>query len=96
MSAVDSTRRRVLALLAGVLLAPNAARAQDPRGAAVQRVAREWLALVDKLDAGASWKAAGERFQRATPQALWVETLRRDREPRGALAQRTVALTTFG
>jgi len=96
MSAVDSTRRRVLALLAGVLLAPNAARAQDPRGAAVQRVAREWLALVDKLDAGASWNAAGERFQRATPQALWVETLRRDREPRGALVQRTVALTTFG
>jgi len=62
----------------------------------VQRVAREWLALLDKFDAEASWKAAGERFQRATPPALWVETIKRDREPRGALLQRTIAATQFG
>jgi hypothetical protein len=78
------------------LLIPRVVLAQDPRAAAVQRVAREWLALVDKFDAGASWKAAGERFQRATPPVLWVKTVKRDREPRGALLQRTVAATEFG
>lgn len=62
----------------------------------MQRVARDWLALVDKLDAAASWKAAGERFQRATTPAFWIETLKRDRKPRGALLQRTVAATAFG
>ncbi len=92
----NPARRRALAFLACTLLAPHAVRAQDPRAATVQRVARDWLALVDKLDVGASWKAAGERFQRATPQVLWVETLKREREPRGALVQRTVADTTFG
>ena len=91
----DHARRRALRLFARVR-APHAVRAQDPRAATVQRVAREWLALVDKFDAAASWKAAGERFQRATPPVLWIETLKRDREPRGALLQRTVAATDFG
>jgi hypothetical protein len=77
-------------------LVPQAVRAQDPRGAAAQRVAREWLAIVDKYDAQASWKSAGERFQQAMPPALWVETIKRDREPRGALVQRTVESTAFG
>jgi hypothetical protein len=92
----DYARRRALCLFACVVLAPRVAHAQDPRAAMVQRVARDWLALVDKLDAGASWKAAGERFQRGTTPALWIETLKRDREPRGALQQRSVAATAFG
>ena len=78
------------------MLIPQVAHAQDPRAAAVQRTARAWLALVDTFDAEASWKAAGVRFQRATPPALWVETIKRDREPRGALIQRTVSATDFG
>ena len=89
-------RRRALALLAFAVLVAPSVRAQDPRAAAAQRAARDWLALVDKFDAGASWKAAGERFQKSTPMILWVETLKRDREPRGALIQRTVDATGFG
>jgi len=105
---LDRARRRALVLflrfvpsfvLSFVLcaaVAPNAVHAQDPRAAAAQRVAREWLAIVDKYDAEASWKAAGERFRKATPPALWLETIKRDREPRGALVQRTVESTGFG
>jgi Protein of unknown function (DUF4019) len=91
-----SSRRRALALLACALLLPQVAVAQDPRAAAVQRAAREWLALVDKLDAEASWKAAGERFQQSTPPSVWVETLKGERAPRGALQQRAVTATSFG
>ena len=46
----------------------RAVRPAVPRGAGsaqattVQRVARDWLALVDKLDAEASWKRAGARL----------------------------------
>jgi len=59
-------------------------------------VAREWLALVDKADVAASWNAAGARFRKAMTPALWAETCRREREPRGAILQRAVTTTTFG
>jgi hypothetical protein len=85
----------LLAIFACVLLAPGAALAQEPRATLVQRVARDWLALIDKLDAEGSWKAAGVRMQRANPPAEWVESLRTERVPRGELVQRAVAATTF-
>jgi hypothetical protein len=93
---LDRARRSALVLLAWAALVPHAVHAQDPRAAAAQRVAREWLAHVDRHDAQASWQAAGERFRKATPPALWVETIKRDREPRGSLVQRTVESTEFG
>jgi hypothetical protein len=96
---VDRVRRATFALFACALLAllaPQAAFAQDPRAAVVQRVAREWLAIVDQFDAEASWKAAGARFQQTTPPMVWVETMRGERGPRGALVQRAVASTAFG
>src|SRR5436190_12473046 len=85
----------LLSLVACAALVPQAVRAQDPRAAAAQRVARDWLALVDKLDAEASWKAAGERFRSAFAPAHWVDKLHREREARGALVQRAVADTAF-
>jgi hypothetical protein len=93
---IDLARRAALAALACALAAPRIAAAQDPRAALVQRIAREWLALVDKLDAAASWNAAGARFREAMTPALWSETLRREREPRGQLVQRAVIATSFG
>jgi len=96
---LDRARWRTLVLLlsfvACAALAPQAVRAQDPRAAAAQRVAREWLALVDKLDAEASWKAAGERFRSAFSPTYWVDKLRREREARGTLVQRAAADTAF-
>jgi Protein of unknown function (DUF4019) len=91
----DRARRAVLTLLACALLAPQAVHAQDPRATTVQRVAREWLALVDKLDAAASWSAAGARFQEGMTPAQWADIVRRDREPRGTIVQRAVTATTF-
>jgi len=91
----DRARRAALVLLACALLAPQAVTAQDPRAATVQRVAREWLALVDKLDAAASWSAAGARFQERMTPAQWAGILQSDRAPRGAMVQRAVAATTF-
>ena len=93
---VDSTRRVVLAALALVMTAPGVAVAQDPRAIQVQKVAREWLALADKLDTAGTWKAAGPRFQDAISDTRWAALLRRERETRGALLQRTVVATTFG
>ena len=90
-----SRRRASLALFACVVLAPHAALAQDPRATMVQRAAREWLALVDKQDGEASWKAAGPRLQDSVTLPKWAETVRREREPRGALLQRAVTATTF-
>ena len=89
-------RRASLALFACVLLAATTAFAQDPRAATVQSVAREWLLLADQLDADATWKAAGPRFQQALTVARWVEGLAREREPRGAIVRRTAAGTSFG
>jgi hypothetical protein len=93
---IDLARRGALAALACALVAPGTGAAQDLRAATVQRVAREWLALVDKADAEASWNAAGARFRTAMTPARWAETLRRERGSRGAIVQRAVAATSFG
>jgi len=92
---IHHARRAALALLVCVLLGSQTVTAQDPRAAAVQRVAREWLTLVDKLDAAASWSAAGARFQQGMTPAQWAGILQSDRAPRGAIVQRAVATTTF-
>ena len=94
-SDADRSRRAALAVLACALLAPHTALAQEPRATLVQRVARDWTALVDRLDAETSWKTAGARFRQSTPPQEWVESLRRERVPRGPIVQRAVAWTTF-
>jgi hypothetical protein len=90
------TRRALLAALAGAIVAPRVAVAQDPRASEVQKVARDWLALADRLDASATWKAAGQRFQAAISEERWAALLRREREARGVPSQRTAAGTSFG
>jgi hypothetical protein len=93
---IDLGGRAVVGLLVCALLAPASAFAQDPRAATVQQAAREWLALADKLNAAATWKAAGSRFQNSITVARWSAGLQRQRGPRGAVVQRAVARTTFG
>ena len=89
-------RRMALAFSACALLAATTALAQDPRGAIVQGAAREWLLLADRLDAPATWKAAGPRFQKALTVNRWAEGLTKDRAPRGAVVQRSITATSFG
>lgn len=95
MTAPRVARRAALAALAGVIALPRLALAQDPRASQAQKAARDWLALADKLDATGTWKSAGSRFQDAMPETRWTTLLRRERESRGALLQRTAAATTF-
>jgi len=93
---IDARRRAVVAALVYAAAVPKMAFAQDPRATFVQKVARDWLALADKLDTSATWKAAGPRFQQAIPEGRWAALLRKERESRGALVQRTIAGTKFG
>jgi Protein of unknown function (DUF4019) len=93
---IDFARRGGLALLACALVLPAATFAQDPRASMAQQAARSWLALADKLDAEATWKATGPRFQNAITVARWRAALQKERAPRGAVVQRAVMMTTFG
>ena len=69
--------------------------AQNPDATTVQGIARDWLVLTDRGDAGASWDAAARQFRNALPRERWVDSLRKAREPLGALAQRAILSTTF-
>ena len=83
-----------LALVCLAWLASDAA-AQDPRGTAVQKAARDWLALTDRGDAQSSWAAAGKKFQNALTPDQWAASLKQARQPMGALSARGVLSTTF-
>jgi hypothetical protein len=86
--------RSAAIICVGALVAA-AALAQDPRASAVQTAARDWLALVDRSDAQASWSAAGKRFQAALPADGWAAALAKARAPLGALKSRTISKTDF-
>jgi hypothetical protein len=70
--------------------------AQDPRGAAAQKAARDWLAITDSLDALVSWNAAGPRFKEAMTVKQWDASIKEARAPYGTLGQRAILTTTFG
>jgi hypothetical protein len=91
-----AVRRVALCVLALVLLGAAAnALAQDPRAAEAQKAARAWLELVDKLDANASFAAAGARFREPITAAEWADAITKGRAPLGAVEQRAVAETAF-
>ena len=88
-------RRALLAALTSAIAVPGVALAQDPRASQVDKAARDWLALADKLDGSGTWKAAGQRFQAAVSEDRWAALLRQERERRGAVEQRAAAGTSF-
>jgi hypothetical protein len=63
--------RRAAISLALILAAcgPPPAEVEDARIA--EQRAREWLALIDAGDYGASWEAAAHDFQAVTPKTEW-------------------------
>jgi len=83
----------VLALVACALAASSIA--QDPRAAEAQKAARDWLALVDKLDAPGSFAAAGARFREPITAEQWAEAMGKGRAPLGAVDRRTLVETAF-
>jgi len=76
-------------------LASGTAVAQDPNASAAQAAAHDWLALVERGDAQASWSAAGQKFQAAMPVSGWADALEKMRTPLGAVKYRTIVKTDF-
>ena len=95
MEAPVSSGARFALALCLAWLATGTAIAQDPRASAVQAVARDWLVLIDRGEAPASWNAAGKRFQAAMPLSGWADTLRKERIPLGAVGSRAALRTSF-
>jgi hypothetical protein len=97
MTRTFSPARRVLAraLAMLVVVAAAPALAQDPQSVFVQKVARDWLALIDNQGDLASWSAAGSKFKEAITPDRWGESLQQARAPFGALDQRTMLATSF-
>jgi hypothetical protein len=97
MTRTFSPARRVLAraLAMLVVVAAAPALAQDPQSVFVQKVARDWLALIDNQGDLASWSAAGSKFKEAITPDRWGESLQQARSPFGALDQRTMLATSF-
>jgi hypothetical protein len=87
-------RRAALAAIAFAALLP-VAHAQDPRASDAQAAARAWLAIADRLDAEASYEAAGARFRQALTPSRWNEAVKLIRFPLGSVVQRTVNQTMF-
>jgi hypothetical protein len=92
---VFSPPRCVLAALCLAWLVSGTAIAQDPSASVVQAAARDWLMLVDRGDAQASWNAASERFRTAMPLSGWADALRKERVPLGAMQSRAALKTSF-
>ena len=94
---MDRARRRVIRAVAAVALLAGAGvlHAQDGRTSTVQAAARDWLAITDRGDGGATWDAAGKQFRNAITRERWTDALAGVRKPLGAVATRAVQSTTF-
>lgn len=68
--------------------AAGPARAQDT--SAAEKVATEWLALIDGGRYAESWTNAATTFRQAVTQEKWNEAARMVREPLGALKTRAL------
>jgi hypothetical protein len=90
------SRRAACALVMGfALTASLTALAQDMPATTVQRVARDWLNLVDRGDYSASWNAAGAKFKLAMRPERWAAAAKSVRGPLGFVEQRTIFNTSF-
>jgi hypothetical protein len=99
MSARFERRRRLLAgaaLAAAAAMLPLRVAAQDANTTAVQNAARDWLALIDRDDASASWNTAGTKFRSAIALKEWTGALQGIRAPLGKVTGRAVDSTRFG
>ena len=91
-----SRRRLIQASLAcAALAASGIVAAQDPRTGQAQVAARDWLAKADKLDAQASYAAAGGKFREPITLAQWSAAIAQVRSPLGEVAQRAIVETAF-
>ncbi|HYU32219.1 MAG TPA: DUF4019 domain-containing protein [Thermoanaerobaculia bacterium] len=83
-----TTRPLFVALALALALAGQAA-AQAREEIAVTG-AREWLALADSGQFGATWDQAGQLFQKSTPREKWEASLSAARKSYGNLERRNL------
>ena len=83
------------ALLVAAVLLSGFANAQDPRASTAQSAARQFLALTDRGDAKASWRASGKQFQNGITEARWANALAEVRTPVGGVVDRALISTEF-
>jgi hypothetical protein len=76
--------------IAGAVLA-----AADPAADEASLAGQKWLALLDDQKHEESWSQAGSLFRSGVTQEQWVASLRRFRDPLGALLSRTTARVDF-
>jgi hypothetical protein len=95
MHCFSARARSALAAFCLAWLASGTAVAQDPNASAAQAAAHDWLALVERGDAQASWSAAGQKFQAAMPVSGWADALEKMRTPLGAVKSRAIVKTSF-
>ena len=76
-------------------IVPGPAHAQDPRASAAHGAALAWLAMTERGDAAASWRAAGKQFQKAITADKWGQALSKVRTPLGELVERSMLSTQF-
>ena len=88
-------RALVAAIAVGLVSLAPATRAQDPRASEAQQAGRAWLAVADKLDVDASYRAAGPKFRNAMTPERWRDAVRLVRTPLGGMEQRSVTRTEF-
>ncbi len=72
--------------------AAQAAQAAIDKGAAA---IRQWLALVDAGDYGASWDESAAFFRQVVEREQWIEQLTTYRTPLGTMLQRGDALAEY-
>ena len=61
----------------------------DPAQPAVVDAARRWLALLDRADWDASYRATGAAFRKLNTLGQWAAASERARRPLGAMVSRT-------
>jgi hypothetical protein len=91
----SQSRRRAIGASLALVLAPLAARAQDPRASAAQRNALDWLALVDRGDPATSWQSASPLFRSVIDAARWRQAIEAIRSSMGTVVTRALASTSF-
>lgn len=90
MQRFDGGRRLVLATLAACALAAALpAWAQDPTTSVAKAAALDWLALADKHDYAATYKAAAARFRGQITAEKWAGALKQVQDQFGDVVDRT-------
>lgn len=94
-SPLSSVPHLLVALTLGLLVAPNAAQAQQKKIDAATTAAQEWLKLLDAGDYAATWTKGAKPLQSKMPKEKWVEHVKtKAHKNLGAVKSRSLSSTS--